>query len=263
MPDATTPDNSGVRKRFLGRVRHIGANLIPGKPRIARLERGAVSLCFDDFPRNAWTEGGPILRRAGARATYYIAGGFCDGDRDGVPFYKGSDIPEIVGAGHEIGCHTFDHHSTLEVDLGTYLASVRRNASFVEELVPGYQMKSHALPYGDVRLAHRRALGRLFDGVRGVRAPHQTHRIDRTLLRAAGLEERVASTIDWPRLLSMTARDRGWLIVFTHGISDQPTPFDTHRDSLEGFLAMVAGHGLQFATVREVLGRLDGVASPD
>lgn len=263
MPNATTPGNSGDRTRLLGRVRHIGANLVPGRPSKARLERGTVSLCFDDFPRNAWTEGGPILHRAGVRATYYIAGGFCDGKRDGVPFYKASDIPEIVGADHEIGCHTFDHHSTLEVDLGTYLASVRQNGSFIKELVPGYEMKSHALPYGDVRLAHRWALGRLFDGVRGVRAPHQTHRIDRTLLRAAGLEERVANTIDWSRLLSMTARDRGWLIVFTHGVSDQPTPFDTHRDSLEGFLAMVAGTGLQFATVQEVLSSLNGVALPD
>ena len=262
MPDASTQGGKEKRMRLLGRVRHVSANLLPGRPQEVRLDRGAVSLCFDDFPRSAWTDGGPILQRAGARATYYVAGRFCGGDRDGVPFYEAADIPAIAAAGHEIGCHTFDHLSTLEVDADTYLASVRRNATFVSDLVPGYEMTSHALPYGDVRLAHRRALGRVFGGVRGVRAPDQTRRIDRAMLRAAGIEQRLASTIDWPRLLEMTARDRGWLIVFTHGISDRPTSFDTRPEDLEGFLAAAAAQGLELAPVGDILRKLDGASRP-
>jgi peptidoglycan/xylan/chitin deacetylase (PgdA/CDA1 family) len=259
MPDDAKPDMAGIAARLLGRARHITASRLPGKAVDVQLDRGAVSLCFDDFPRSAWTEAGPVLERTGARATYYIAGCFADESRDGVPFYKPSDIPEIVGAGHEIGCHTFDHHSALEVGLDSYLASVRRNAGYVDTLLPGYVMTSHALPYGHVRLSHRRALGRMFDGVRGVRAATRTNRIDRTLLRAAGIERRLANTIDWQQLLATTAHDKGWLIVFTHGISDNPTPFDTTPEDLEGFLKQASGHGLRLAPVRDVMASLDGV----
>ena len=47
--------------------------------RPARLagHRPVASITFDDFPKNAWTEGGPVLARRGVRGTYYTAGGFC------------------------------------------------------------------------------------------------------------------------------------------------------------------------------------------
>ncbi|HEY2836509.1 MAG TPA: polysaccharide deacetylase family protein, partial [Rhizomicrobium sp.] len=39
--------------------------------------RPIASITFDDFPKSAWSEGGPVLARHGVRATYYTSGSFC------------------------------------------------------------------------------------------------------------------------------------------------------------------------------------------
>ena len=47
--------------------------------RPARLagRRPVASISFDDFPKSAWTLGGPVLARHGVRGTYYTGGSFC------------------------------------------------------------------------------------------------------------------------------------------------------------------------------------------
>ncbi len=57
------------------------------KPAPLRPDAAIASLSFDDFPRSAWTVGGPILARHGVRATYYVAGRFCGGQEDGLDYY--------------------------------------------------------------------------------------------------------------------------------------------------------------------------------
>ncbi len=255
MLNRSTPERAGAHLSVWQKAEHLAVGLFTGKYQEFKFDRGMMSVTFDDFPRSAWLNGGPILRRVGARATYYVSGCFCDGTMDGVPYYRSADLKEIVSDGHELGCHTFDHVSTFETDVETYDASVQRNRRFVDQLLPGYQMRSHALPYGHARVAHRRALARAFDAVRGARRPRQTQRNDRTLLRAAGLEECQTSTVNWPKLIAMTARCRGWLIVYIHGVTDRPGPHDTRPEILEGVLSTAAEHGLGFATISEVLSR--------
>ena len=69
--------------------------------RPARLagHRPVASITFDDFPKNAWTLGGPVLARHGVRGTYYTAGGFCGRTVDGTVFYDGDDLTRAGGGG--------------------------------------------------------------------------------------------------------------------------------------------------------------------
>ena len=62
--------------------------------------RPVASLSFDDFPRNAWTVGGPVMARHGVRGTYYTAGGFCGRAVGGTVFYDVSDLKALAAAGH-------------------------------------------------------------------------------------------------------------------------------------------------------------------
>ncbi len=245
-----------MRLSSMERTQDRIVNRLPPWSMPVRAEQGTLSITFDDFPRSAWLAGGPILARFGARATYYLSGGFCGIVQNDVAFYSAQDVTELVAAGHELGCHTFDHHSTFKVDLGTYLASVRRNAAFVETILPGYRLRSHAYPYGHVRASHRRALTPLFDGLRGVRGPRDVARYTPKMLRAAGLEQWQSGRIDWPGLIVDTARRRGWLIAYSHGVTDQPSPFDARPEDLERVLDLAAKEGLRFATVGETLRQL-------
>ena len=54
--------------------------------RPARLagHKPVASITFDDFPKNAWTQGGPVMARYGVKGTYYTAGGFCGRTENGT-----------------------------------------------------------------------------------------------------------------------------------------------------------------------------------
>src|SRR5579871_2035825 len=96
----------------------------------ARLTAGRpiASITFDDFPKSAWVEGGPILARHGARATYYTSGSFCGRSEDGQAFYGPDDLLALKAAGHEIACHSFAHQPTPSLSSQTLADDAARNA---------------------------------------------------------------------------------------------------------------------------------------
>src|ERR1700749_4574959 len=80
----------------------------------------AVSFCFDDFPRSAYVIGSPILRQFGAHGTYYASPGLMNTSNDLGDQFRGKDIEMLLAEGHELGSHTFNHHSCRNVSRKTY-----------------------------------------------------------------------------------------------------------------------------------------------
>lgn len=243
------------------RIAYRAGNMLPLGHRSSRNQRGILSVTFDDFPRSAWLAGGEMLAEAGGQGTYYLSGTFRDANIDGVPYVQDEDVLRLVAAGHELGCHSFDHRSVLQCSLRDYLGSVQRNAELVDSLLPGYRIRSHAFPYGHVRLANRIALRQRFDVLRGIRTPRRLAAFDPTHADAAGLEVRRQDAIDWPRLIADTARRRGWLILFTHGVTDRPTPYDTRPRELKRILSCARSEGLDIVPVGAALDRIGAAGS--
>src|ERR1700742_4437120 len=109
------------------------------KVRPARLAglRPVASLSFDDFPRNAWTLGDPVMARHGVRGTYYTAGGFCGRTVDGMEFYDGDDLKVLRAAGHEIACHVFVHEPTPALSHAELEFDLQRNWDFLKPFLNG------------------------------------------------------------------------------------------------------------------------------
>lgn len=243
------------------RIAYRAASLLPLGHQDARTERGILSVTFDDFPRSAWTVGGELMAEAGGQATYYLSGTFHNASVDGVPYFQDDDVAQLVAAGHELGCHSFDHRSVLDSSPRDYLRSVQRNAEFIGSLLPGYRLRSHAFPYGHVRIANRIALRRRFEVLRGIQKPRRVTGFDPTHVDAGGLEDRRQGEIDWPRLLAETARARGWLVLFTHGVTEQPTPYDTRPLELKRILSCATSEGLDILSVGGALDRTGAARS--
>ncbi|WP_176556226.1 polysaccharide deacetylase family protein [Rubellimicrobium rubrum] len=241
---------------LLQRIEYRAGTVLPLSARTARSRRGILSVTFDDFPRSAWQVGGELLGAVDGRATYYVAGRFHDTAVDGAPYFTSRDLIDLVAAGHELGCHSFDHQSALKVRLSSYMASVRRNADFVSSILPGYHLRSHAFPYGQVRVANRLALRGKFAAQRGIETPRKLDRFDPTHLRAGALEARREGQIDWPRLIEEAARSGGWLVLFTHGLRSRPSPYDAQPKVLEGILRRAQNEGLEILPVGEALDRV-------
>jgi peptidoglycan/xylan/chitin deacetylase (PgdA/CDA1 family) len=216
------------------------------------LQRGVLSVAFDDFPKTAWEAGGPLLRELGVKATYYVSGSLCGRRHEGLQAYDEDDLEAAREAGHEIGCHTYGHLHAASHAVEEYLSSIDRNAAFLAERVPGWRAGSFAYPYGSAPSRFRRALASRFGACRSTVAGINHRRVDLSLLRAVGLERCRGSRVDVPRLIEMAARERAWLIIYTHDVCEHHSDYGCSPAELERTIRMAVAAGLDVQPVGAV-----------
>src|SRR5580704_14439683 len=113
-------------------VREIGG-ILRTRPAGIDWPGGVVSFTFDDFPRSAWLNGGPVLEQYGARGTYYTAMGLAGTDSDLGPMFEIDDLRGARAGGHEIACHTFSHRDCRRATPAEIAAEIDRNAAALSQ----------------------------------------------------------------------------------------------------------------------------------
>lgn len=221
----------------------------------SRLSAPLASFSFDDFPRSAWTAGGPILARHGAKATYYVAGRFCGRHEDGLEYYGREDLRAAYAGGHEIGCHTFSHRHSPKVPSGELHADFERNRAFVREVLGEVEMVSFAYPYGDASPRTKLLAGRRFPVSRGIRSGVNGRTLDLGQLKAVPLEIRSWTAEGVEREVELARQTGGWIVFFSHDVSDAPSPYGATPAMLEHALQEVAGAGIEILPVKDAHAR--------
>jgi peptidoglycan/xylan/chitin deacetylase (PgdA/CDA1 family) len=224
----------------------------------ARLDAPIASFTFDDFPRSAWTTGGPILARYGARGTYYAAGRFCGVHEDGLDYFEADDLRALQAAGHEVGCHTFSHRHSPQVGSQALEADWDRNQAFVDEVLGPTPLSSFAFPYGDASPRTKALASRRFPVSRGIRAGVNGPTLDLGQLRAVPLEIRDWSAAAVERHVEQARASRGWIVFFSHDVSEDPSPYGATPAMLEHAVARAHAAGMAMLPVREALARALG-----
>ena len=242
------------------RLNHIVARHLPVKLIRSRLDRPVASITFDDFPKSAWTRARSILQRYDARATYYAAGRFCGQFEDGLEYYGVDDLVEIQSASHEIGYHTFSHQYGTGIPSVELESDTARNQAFVTEALGDYRLSSFAYPYGDVSLRIKRLFGRRFPTSRGIHWGVNAGLIDLAQLKAIGLEHRAWRPSAIERAVETAMTYNGWIIFFTHDVSDTPSPFGATPEMLDHALSCVRARGIDILPVKHALERASGSA---
>jgi peptidoglycan/xylan/chitin deacetylase (PgdA/CDA1 family) len=238
------------------RVNNVVARNLPFKPVRSRLTEPVASICFDDFPRSAWMAGRRILQRHDARATYYAAGHFCGQFEDGLEYFTADDLRQIRDAGHEIGCHTFSHERGNGVRSAALDADTRRNQEFVNDVLGDYRLTSFAYPYGVASVPTKLLLSRRFASCRGIHTGVNAGFVDLAQLDAVGLER------DWwdPAVIDTeveaAVRRSGWIIFFTHDVSDSPSRYGATPEMLDYALRRVREVGIDVVPIKDALARM-------
>jgi peptidoglycan/xylan/chitin deacetylase (PgdA/CDA1 family) len=214
-----------------------------------------VSFSFDDFPRSAAKLGAQILRDFGVKGTYFVAGGRAGLRLDGLDQFVDEDLVDVAANGHEIGCHTFGHLRLPGASPAAIKDDLLRNAEFVDRVLGGYTMSSFAYPYGDVSVPTKLLMGRLFPTCRGIWFGANKHRIDRRQLRAVSLE-RSFDTARISAVLDDAQASGGWVIFFTHDISDNPSPYGCEPIRFSRVLNDVVSRGIEILTIRDAAARV-------
>ncbi|GLK50471.1 xylanase [Brevundimonas intermedia] len=239
---------------FIDKMRRRAGRYLDVRPATIQPARGVLSLSFDDIPASAWLEAGPVLAQHGVKATYYVCGGLEGGRNLDLPQFETEHLQALHEAGHEVGCHTYEHVSTLTLSPAELDASLARNAAWVSERLDDYQMLSFAYPFGDCALGSKAIIDRRFLCGRGVRDGVNAGRADRNLLQAIGLESRRLPGYHLEQLVANTAASKGWLIAYGHDVSDAPTPYGCRPEDIDRLIRLAKAADLDILPVAEAWG---------
>lgn len=225
------------------------------RPRVVQQKNavGTLSVCFDDFPRSAWTEGGRILRDHGVRGTFYVCGRLCGSTWDGQTMFEADDLSAIHEEGHELACQTFQHVSCLRATRSELESSICNNQAFVREHVGDVRLHSFAYPYGDASVTSKRFLVGRFASVRGVDAGINAGTLDIGQLKAVGLEVGKRSFETVQEWVMRAAARRAWIVVYTHDVQASPSQWGCRPEDLDRLLRAAKAAGLRILPVDAAL----------
>lgn len=96
--------------------------------------RRLVTLTFDDGPSKATPEVLRLLARHRVHATFFVIGGYLDGDSPRAESAKRT-LKKVAAAGHLIGNHTYDHQRLTSVSRTQALDEIDQSAAAIERVL--------------------------------------------------------------------------------------------------------------------------------
>jgi peptidoglycan/xylan/chitin deacetylase (PgdA/CDA1 family) len=202
--------------------------------------QGVVSFTFDDFPKTAFTVGGAILERHGARGTYYTASKLAGTEGDLGPLFETEDLRAAHHNGHEIACHTHTHLRCSEADGPTLVSEVKANAAGISAIIKDFVPTNFAFPYGATSPTARQVMKRYYASCRG-NEPGINRKIpDTAELFAYSVYAGTFSESQMRGLIDKNRSVGGWLIFYTHDVTSTPSPFGCTPEQWDAVVSYAA-----------------------
>lgn len=237
----------------LAKIERRAAAFLNSRPFKVQLQRPIVSCTFDDFAASAWHVGGPVMAAREALGTYYACGGLLGSVLSDIPLANADDLQATHDAGHEIGCHTRDHVCLQGTTAREIEHQFTSNQKVVESLLPGYQMRTFAYPYGATGLVGKRATSRRFEAARGVWRGINHGKVDLMQLRTHSVPEAGRDLAAARELVGQTKRLNGWLVLYTHDVTENPSEGGCTPEQLATVLDVARDAGCDLLPVCEAL----------
>jgi peptidoglycan/xylan/chitin deacetylase (PgdA/CDA1 family) len=153
-----------------------------------------------------------------------------------------ADLESVVGAGHEVACHTFDHVLCSGLRSAALVGNCQRNRQRIAEELNGYGLRNFSFPEGVVTLGAKSTLSAVYVTCRTIEPGINRDPVDFAFLRA----NRIYSRFGIGHLREMirkNAEQQGWLILYTHDVIESPSPYGcTPKEFGEVLDCAVASH---------------------
>lgn len=207
-----------------------------------------VSFTFDDVPETALTNGAPILEKYGASGTFYIAGGLEGRVEPYRTLISRGGCLELFRRGHEIGGHTFTHRRVRSYGK-SLSADLERNADYLSDAGITRPASNFAFPYNAAWPLARRELARRYQTCRGAGEAINRGPVDPLMLQSVEIrqpEDHARGLTAW---IDDTVKNPGWLIFFTHDVTETPTPYGCTPATFEHLVGYARERGCNILTV--------------
>jgi peptidoglycan/xylan/chitin deacetylase (PgdA/CDA1 family) len=218
---------------------------------VIKTEKPLVSFSFDDCPQSVFENALPALEKRGWHGTIYAAMGLCGTSNHLGLHMSEAEMKSASKSGHEIADHTFSHLDANAVAPEIFLKDIAKNRAAFERLgLP--RARNFAYPYGEVNASVKEALAEQFSLMRGIHSPIHSKTMD--LNQAA--THRLYSGEDFlecRKAIRGLKETPSWLILFTHDVRDNPSPFGCTPSEFQTILKDVETIGADVLPVQAAL----------
>jgi hypothetical protein len=138
-------------------------------------------------------------------------------------------------------------------------ANCEENQRHMADVLGGYRPRSFSFPEGVVTLSAKRLLSSIYDSCRTIEPGINSNPVDLGFLRANS----VYSTSPFhklQKLIQLNRNEKGWLILYTHDIGAQPSPWGCTPEQFRAIVACVAESGTEILPVAEATNRFGGAS---
>lgn len=223
------------------------------RPMLLDRPQGVVSFTFDDAPQSACQRGAAALERHGCKGTWYIAGGLTQQQEMGRDCHTKSDLQQLLANGHHIGCHTFSHRPLSQLSRSGIGTEFARNGEFLRALGLDPTQLDFAYPLGNFGLTSKRLATQHYRSVRITGGGLQVGAADLNALCSERLYQGAITDKQIHDLSMATARNRGWLIFYTHDVEANPSPYGCKPELLELAVDAALEAGCRVLPVNEAI----------
>lgn len=191
-----------------------------------------ISFTFDDFPKSAAEAGADVMNAHDIKATYYTCSGMLEKTSILGELYDAGDLKRLIAQGHEIASHTHTHLDCSLASTTTVLAEIEQNRAILRELASRDSGEHLAWPYGETHVAAKRSAAKKLATARGILPGINKKGSDLMQLRAVPIGPDDASIEQGLNAIDTVEKTGGWLIFFTHDVTENPTSYGTTPDRL-------------------------------
>lgn len=237
-----------------GKLRRRLARLAHRRPLAAAPGRPMLSISFDDAPLTACAAGAQILEARGLRGTYYVSAGLAGQEAPMGVCGQEADYRRLAAVGHELGCHTFSHLDCGRASGEAAAAEADHNAQILAAWGAG-PLESFAYPYGDVAAGPKQALAHRYSTLRGLHHGLIDKGVDLNQAPAVGIEGPDGEALA-RRWLHEAKTRKAWLILYTHDVADDPSPWGCTPGALAALIDEARAAGFEIDTVGAVARKL-------
>jgi peptidoglycan/xylan/chitin deacetylase (PgdA/CDA1 family) len=221
------------------------------------LNRGLVSITFDDGWTNQYTNAFPLLKQYGLPATFYIISGELTDQPD---YMSATQVKNLQVAGNEIGSHTITHPDLTTVS-ATQLQNEMKNSQATLQSVVGVPITNFAYPYGAYN-ANTIAVGKqYYQSQRSVGGGLNTKdSLNLTQLKIQEVDSNIsqAQVQGW---INAAIAQKAWLILVYHEIATTPVDptdalYTTQPADINAELAYLKNSGVTVLTVNQAINEI-------
>lgn len=234
---------------FTDRINNRLVRYFPGPAVRIETSEPIVSFTFDDVPASAWRAGARILENEGVCGTFYIAGVFIDQYDEQQQMISAKGCSELAAAGHELACHTFSHRKLSSFSRRGLEEDLDRNDRVLGSFDASRHGRNFSVPFGMASPVMQPLLRRRFRTARGIMPGINRGSVDPHNLAAVELrsDQNYLDAADgW---LEDVLQKGGWLIIFTHDVSQSPSFYGCPEGRFQGLVHRAVSGGAKIMTV--------------